>query len=481
MKPRSFTLCAASVTSSVRTRLFQSESFRHTAIYTALFVGSMAVLVAIVYLIMHRAFEADLLRASSDDLLAIQKAYVSGLPRGKGVHEAREMIEDRMLAPDAADRFLLQNGRGIKIAGNLPPMVPKSGVSYLRYPSQLRAGRPGDGHVILGRGALLSPDLYAFVGRDTQAARETESSVLRAFGLVLLASLMMASGSGLLLSRSFLYRIDIINDTCRAIMAGRLGDRIPIAGKKSELERLAATINGMLDRIQVLMESLRQVTTDIAHDMRTPLTYLRYRLEQARSDSTSMAEYASALEGAIANTDQLLTIFSALLRIAQIEAGARQAAFREVDLSQLLRKASDIYKPVMEDAAHPFEVNLAGSPRVLGDQELLLQMIANLLDNAITHTPQGTLVCASVSKDDAGTLVVVADAGPGIPSEDREKVFRRFYRREQSRTSPGSGLGLSLVSAIADLHGANINLDDNAPGLRVIVRFPDEGQQNISH
>ena len=134
----------------------------------------------------------------------------------------------------------------------------------------------------------------------------------------------------------------------------------------------------------------------------------------------------------------------------------------------------------MEDAAHPFEVNCAAL-RVLGDQELLLQMIANLLDNAITHTPQGTLVCASVSKDDAGTLVVVADAGPGIPSEDREKVFRRFYRREQSRTSPGSGLGLSLVSAIADLHGANINLDDNAPGLRVIVRFPDEGQQNISH
>lgn len=462
--------------SSARNRLFQNESFRHTAIYAALFVGSMAVLIGAVYFIMHDAFEAELLRASGDDLLAIQKAYVSGLPRGKGVHEAKEMIEDRMLAPDDADRFLLQRGAHTKLAGNLPAMTPNIGVSYLRYAPSSHA----HAQIILGKGALLSGDLYAFVGRDTHAADETENRVLRASGLVLLASLVLASGSGLLLSRSFLRRIDVITDTCRAIMAGRLGDRIPEAGKNNELERLSTTINGMLDRIQALMESLHQVSTDIAHDLRTPLTHLRYRLEQARTGSTTAAQYASALDEAIADSDQLLTIFSALLRIAQIEAGARQSGFRDVDLSKLLQRAADLYRPVMDDTGHPFELELPSRPIVRGDPELLLQLVTNLFDNAITHTPPTTAIRASVANVEDSAILVVADSGPGIPVEDREKVFRRFYRREQSRTSPGSGLGLALVSAIAELHGARIELTDNVPGLRVSVRFPPRNAVNLS-
>ena len=303
-------------------------------------------------------------------------------------------------------------------------------------------------------------------------AKEAENNVLRAFGLVLFASLVVASAGGLLLSRSFLRRVDAITGTCRAIMAGRLGDRIPMRGTRNELDRLAATINDMLDRIGALMESLRQVSNDIAHDLRTPLAHLRYRLERVRIEAATAEDYAAAVEGAIVDADELLAMFAALLRIAQIEAGARHAGIDEVDLLPLLVRAGDLYKPVMDDAGHPFRRQLL-SPctPVRGDPQLLLQLFANLLDNAIHHTPAGTPITLTADMDGNRPTVVVADEGPGILPDDRQKVFRRFFRCEQSRTTPGSGLGLALVSAIADLHGADISLRDNAPGLRVVTKF----------
>jgi signal transduction histidine kinase len=452
--------------SFARTRPFQSESFRHAAIYAGLFAVSMIVLTALVYVTMDRAFRADLLRASTDDLTSIQKAYVAGLPRHRGVHEAREMIEDRMLAPDDQDRFLLQSGASERLEGNMAPMTPRSGVFSLNEKIN------GVTHEILGRGVLLAPGVYAFVGRDTAGARATEQQVLRDFAWILLGSILLAAVSGLVLARSFLRRIDAISGTCRSIMAGRLGERIPAGKGKTELERLAQTINGMLDRIQVLMESLKQVSNDIAHDMRTPLAHLRYSLERAKNGTATPEQYRAAIQSAIAESDQLLEMFAALLRIAQIEAGAQRDGFEQVELGQVLRRAYDIYKPVMEEGARPFAIEAQEGARAAGDPQLLLQMVANLLDNAAAHTPAGTPVRALVKTDAGGSAIIVADEGPGIPVEDREKIFRRFYRREQSRTSPGSGLGLSLVAVIAGLHGAQIQTEDNAPGFRVAIRFP---------
>jgi signal transduction histidine kinase len=449
----------------VRTRLFQSESFRHAAIYAVLFTGAMAVLITLVYLGMDQAFKADLLRASGDDLLAIRKAYVEAAP-GRGTHEAKEMIDDRMLAPDAADRFLLQQGARTRLAGNLPAMPPRAGIFYLHYPVS------GDGsHEVLGKGALLPNGLYAFVGRDIYQARKAEQGVLRAFGWVLFASIALASLSGLMLSSRFLKRIDRISDTCRAIMDGRLDDRIPAKGKRSELGRLAATINNMLDRNQALVESLRQMSSDIAHDLRTPLMHLRHSLEKARNEAANTDEYATVVDSAIAESDQMLAMFEALLRIARIEAGARREAFEDVDLRHLLQRAYDIYKPVMDDAGHPFTIGRTAGALVRGDAQLLLQAIVNLLENAIHHTPAGTPIRAAVECEGGRLAIVISDGGPGIAAEDRARVIRRFYRCEQSRTSPGNGLGLSLVSAVADLHGAELELSDNAPGLRVCIRF----------
>ena len=451
--------------SFARTRLFQSESFRHAALYAALFAVSMIALIALVYVTMNRSFEASLLRASNDDLLSIHKAYVSGLPRKKGIHEAKEMIDDRMLAPDPADRFLLQSGSDLRLAGNMQAMTPRIGVFHLY--SYASDGR----HDVIGRGDFVSPNLYAFVGRDTFEAKETEEQVLRDFALIFVCSILLASLTGLMLARNFLRRIDTISDTCGSIMAGRLGERIPVGKGKTELERLADTINGMLNRIQALMESLKQVSNDIAHDMRTPLAHLRFSLERGRNNSRTQEEYAATIEAAISSSDQLLDIFAALLRIAEIEAGARRQAFQDIDLQQQLRRIYDIYRPAMDDSDHPFELDAREAAFVQGDPQLLLQMISNLLDNAINYTPAGSAVNLRLLAGNQDIMIEVADKGSGIPPEDREKIFRRFYRGEESRTSSGSGLGLALVSVIAELHGAQIEVLDNRPGARFLIRF----------
>jgi len=447
----------------VRARLFQTEAFRLAVIYAGLFLGSMAFLILVIYLIVSHALEANLLRASTDDLAAIQRAYQGGERKNKALHEAKEMVDDRLLASDADDLFLIQQGTR-KLAGNLPVMVPLMGTQRLRYGSS-------DGHMLLGQGMFLGAGIYAFVGRDLHTASQAERDVLAAFALVFMASLLLAGGGGLLLSRSFVHKIDAITATCRSIMAGRLNDRIPAKKSRNELDLLAGSINAMLDRIGVLMESLRQVSNDIAHDLRTPLAHLRYRLESVRADARNTEDYATTVDAAIADCDQLLSMFGALLRIAQIEAGARQAGMQELKLDEVLQKVVGLYEPMMDDTGHPFEASFARQLPLRGDPQLLFQLFANLLDNAIRHTPKGARIRLMAGGQPGCANVVIADEGPGIPEEDRQKVFRRFFRRDQSRATAGSGLGLSLAAAIADLHGAQIELLDNSPGLRAVVKF----------
>lgn len=445
-------------------RLFRSEIFRQSALHAGLFAGAMLILFVAVFVILDHSFKSNLLREVGDDLSAIRAAYHIRDEDDEGDHEAVEIVEGRLREPDADDAFLLQRG-GKRLAGNIPVMAVRTGQFTLKLPTR-------DGmHTMLGRGVIVAPDVYAFVGRDLEQVEEAETGILYAFGVVLLASLVLSAFSGIALSRSFIARVDAVAETCRNIMAGRLGERIPPGGASGEFERLGASINAMLDRIQALMESLRQVSTDIAHDMRTPLTHLRHKLERTR-DQASPADYATAMDGVIADCDKLLAIFTALLRIAQIEAGAKRAEFAAVDLQALAAKAGEIYAPVMEDTQHPFSLQLAAVPPLQGDRQLLLQMIANLLDNAIAHTPAGVKVVLSCGEEAGRTVLSVCDSGPGVAPEERDKVLRRFYRSEQSRTTPGSGLGLSLVAAVAELHGAELALSDNGPGLKISVRFP---------
>jgi signal transduction histidine kinase len=228
----------------------------------------------------------------------------------------------------------------------------------------------------------------------------------------------------------------------------------------------------MLDRIQMLMEGLRQMSNDIAHDLRTPLTRLRQHLEGAQTKAATAAEYGEIVGKAIKETDDILTTFGALMRIAQIEAGTRRSAFTDVDFSNVLATIVEAYTAVAEDERHALANRISQGIVVRGDQQLLTQMMANLVENALRHTPAGTRVEIALDGDPAAPVCTVADDGPGIPEEERDKVFHRFYRMDRSRSTAGSGLGLSLVAAIADLHRIVVEVGDQRPGLKITLRFP---------
>jgi signal transduction histidine kinase len=287
------------------------------------------------------------------------------------------------------------------------------------------------------------------------------------------AAILLAVAGGALVSRSFLRRTDAMAKACRGIMDGNLKLRLPVRGTKDELDRLAETINEMLFRIAALMQNLSQVSNDIAHDLRTPVTHLRHRLERARAESKTTEDHGVALEAAIAKADEILGLFTALLRIAQIEGGARRAAFAPLELDALLVQMREIFEPVADEAGHILQLSVTGTAIIRGDRQLLVQLFSNLIENAIVHTPAGTCISLSLTVAEGRAVVRVSDDGPGVPREEHEKLFRRLYRREASRTQPGYGLGLSLATAIAELHGAAIRILDGAgPGLTVEISFP---------
>jgi signal transduction histidine kinase len=434
-------------------RLWHTESFRLAATYAVIFVVSILLFSALVYYTVDSAFRTEALRTADADIATVASAY-----RSEGIPEAQEVISQNLASTLTSDFLLLERG-GKKLAGNLPLMPATAGVVALSQPHR---------HV-LGRGAFLAPDLYVFAGRDLAIMNRAEESILRALAWVFGGALIVAAAGGVMLSRSFLTRMDEITRTCRSIMEGRLTDRIPVRGSHDELDRLAVVINQMLDRIASLMENLKQVSSDIAHDMRTPLTRLRNRLE--RAGSGDQADYAAALHGALSEADEILALFAALLRIAQIESGSRRAGFAAVDLAALVRHIAEIYRPVAEDSGHDFALEIGEAASIQGDRELLVQLLANLIENAIRHTGAGAGIVLGLGAEGGKPVLFVGDAGPGIPQDQKQKLFRRFSRLEQSRTTPGNGLGLALVAAIADLHSATVTIADNEPGTRVNIHF----------
>ncbi len=260
-----------------------------------------------------------------------------------------------------------------------------------------------------------------------------------------------------------------MSGAAEAIIGGDMGRRIPVRGSDDDLDRLSATFNRMLDRIGMLMDSLRQVSSDIAHDLRTPLTRLRQRLEATRTLAAGDAR--AEIEGALGDVDAILDTFAALLRIAQIEGGARRAAFRPVDLTAVARTVVEAFAPSAEDTGQSLTLEPSGELIIDGDRELLTQMLANLVENALRHAGVTARAVVATRSSGIDVVVVVRDDGPGVPEVERGRIFDRFYRLEHSRSTPGSGLGLALVAAIARLHDASLELDDARPGLEVRVRF----------
>jgi signal transduction histidine kinase len=253
---------------------------------------------------------------------------------------------------------------------------------------------------------------------------------------------------------------------------GRLESRIPLRDADDDLDLVFKQINNALSRLAGLVEGMRQVSADIAHELKTPLNRLRLTLEEARGAYGEQDDVARLLDEAHDESDQINATFEALLRISQIEAGARRLRFSSVDLEDILNLMEDVYTEVAEDNHQRLFVGPCQQTFVHGDRELLVQMLVNMVENAITHCPPGTEISVSLRRIGSAAVLTVSDSGPGIPAPERDKVFRRLYRLDKSRTTPGSGLGLSLVKAIADLHGARIELEDNHPGVKISVQFP---------
>ena len=451
-----------------QSRIFHTESFRLAALFAVLFAGSSGVLIAAVYWNTQDALTSQLLASVDTDISAIAAAY-----KREGLSEAQDIVQRRMATPGYSDFFLLETKDARKLAGNLEPRTPSVGLIRIPTPIILESDPEEQAeHIIFGRGVFLTDSVYMFVGEDSFQVTETSETILRAFGWIMGITITLAIAGGIILSNAFLGRIDAINRTCQAIMAGRFDSRIPTRGAHDELDRVASTINEMLDRIATLMGSLRQVSSDIAHDLRTPLTRLRYTLETARAKAKTPEDYAAAVDRAIVDSDKILGIFSALLRIAQVEAGTRLANFAVLNLADLLHEVGDIYSPVAEDNGQRLDASSLSGAMIEGDRILLIQMFSNLIENAICHTQPGARIRLQLVTESDEAVARILDSGPGIPSEEREKVFSRFYRLESSRRSPGNGLGLALVAAVVGLHHARIELSDNEPGLCVTLRFP---------
>ena len=330
-----------------------------------------------------------------------------------------------------------------------------------------------DTHVIIYTQAL-DPGLMLSIGRDAHWIADVEEELRALFLWALALAVSAALLISLLMKHLIARRLDAVTYTARAVMDGKLTQRIPTTGAGDDFDRIANTLNEMLDRIRALMESLTQVTDDIAHDLRTPLGRLRQKLEQVRDDATLPNRHAVALEQAVSEADGLLATFTAMLRIAQIDSGARRSNFRPVDVTECARTICEAYELSAEDTGHKVVGKIDNGVKLGGDRDLLVQMLANLVENAITHTPSGTTIQLSVRQTATSIEVIVADNGPGVSVAEREKIFQRFYRAEASRTTPGTGLGLSLVAAIAKLHGGTITAADNKPGLRVATHFPTD-------
>ncbi|HWW20331.1 MAG TPA: HAMP domain-containing sensor histidine kinase, partial [Steroidobacteraceae bacterium] len=406
------------------------------------------------------------MRHQIDDSVSSEIDEIRTDARGMSQPQTESLVRD-LAKHSSGFSYLLQDRNGVARAGNLPALDPQLGIREWSVPAAQRSSARAS---IRGQGVSLGED-YLFVGWSTHQLHEMEEMVIGTFVWGFAAAIALALAGGFIMSGRLLRKIQSISDTSRNIVETDLSRRIPLSEARDEFDNLSTSVNSMLDRIQALMSDLSQVTTDIAHDMRTPLTRLRQRLELAQRSEVDAASLRAALASTVREIDSILEIFAALLRIAQIESGARSGAYRQVDLNEVISTVAELYRPSAEDRQQTLSEQLSADVSVNGDRELLMQLFANLTQNAVLHCPAGSKIVLLTRQSERGPQVLVADNGSGIPAEMRDKVLQRFFRLEKSRTTPGNGLGLSLAAAIVKLHDASMSFSDNGPGLRVTVSF----------
>jgi len=454
-------------------RNFRTIFFKLTSLYAVVFSVSSLIVFGIIFWIASATFEQQMSLSITGEFSTLEKEYQVG----RETELTRELKQRIASREYSFSYYLFQNAKGQKLAGNLPTMTEFEGWRKISvpYPFIIKNSTPEPAeprkHTAWVMGKRLNGGGFLAVGTSTYRNEELKETIQEAFFWAIGVILVLSFVGGTVLSSGFLRRVDEINRTSKAIINGHLSERITTLGTEDELDLLAANLNTMLDHIQALMDSLQQISTSIAHDLRRPLGRLRQHLEATRQETFSAETYQAAIEDALRETDNILATFGGLIRIAQIESKTRRFLFQTIDLSAVYQTVADVYGPVIDEAGKTFEVNIVPELKIDGDRELLTQQVVNLVENAISHTPKGAHICLSLSPSQQGPVGALGDNGPGIPKEKREKIFERFYRLEASRTSPGNGLGLALVKAVANLHEATLVVADNHPGVVFTIRY----------
>jgi signal transduction histidine kinase len=422
---------------------------------------------------------ASYVRGGSDRAIRSEYLLLSNAYERSGRDGAIELIRQRMADKTLADHiYILADSSGAILAGNLrqwpSAVASSSGWTEFRVTGLPEFARPP-----LVRGLLLTfpGGDRLLVGRDIADLESFTATIWTAAISAVALMFAVAVAASILVTHRTVGRIEQINATSRAIMLSGPDKRIPLRGSHDEWDRVAENLNLMLDRIETLMGEVKQVSDNVAHDLRTPLTRMRGRLEKAYHSQRNALLDQSLIGDTITDLDAVLRIFSSITRIAQIEAQARKGGFRNVNLVEIAGEVVELYDAAAEQSGT--RLSLSGDREVLvtGDRDLLFDAIANLVDNAIKHGRPGGQVVVTSEYADGSPVISIADDGPGIPADQHEHVFKRFYRLEQSRYAAGNGLGLSLVAAVARLHGARIEMLDNSPGLRCRFWFsPASGQ-----
>jgi signal transduction histidine kinase len=447
-------------------RLLRSAGVRFAVVYALLLALSAAALALFLWWATAGLLDRQSEAAIQADAQILAERFAAGrLP-------ALVMTIDDRLSQDIEDDsvYLLVEPAGRRIAGNLshwPQAVTQSAEWY-----ELPIERAGARSLALVHKYDLPGGFRLLIGRDVHLRAQLRSLLTDALLWALLVVMAMASIGALVVRSMFRRTLANVSATAAAIAAGDFSQRVRLSGRGDEFDQLAETINDMLDRLGRLMEGVREVSNAIAHDLRTPITRARARLEDAAEHAGTVAELRAVVERATADLDGIVAVFQALLRIAEIEAGSRRAAFVRFDLAPLLANVAELYGAVAEEKGVALSVDVPEHLPVYGDRELVQQAVANLVDNAVKFSRTGEAVRVSGTIASAAVEIAVADQGPGIPEADRLRATERFFRGETARNTPGSGLGLALVQAVAKLHGGSLRLTNAAPGLLAVIALP---------
>ena len=456
----------------------RSSTFRLALIRIAIFGTVVAALLAYVYL-----STASYLRSRSDqatvaELAVLRETYASG-----GRHRLIATIGQRIADKHLSDVYLLVDASGVPLAGNLAawPASLKDAQGWGSFSAPDWKPDASQPSLLRATFETLADGSRLLVGRDVQELDQLAMKINTALVVTALLIVVVAAMASMTITRRTVGRIESINATSRAIMQSGLSERIPLRGTRDEWDELATNLNSMLERIETLMGEVKQFTDNVAHELRTPITRMRGRLEKAHNSLEDGDAHKSMIGDTMADLESVLRIFSSLTRISQIEATDRTAAFRPINLAEIAHEVVELYDAAAEEKGG--QINTVGDPRVLitGDRDLLFDALANLADNAIKHGREAGRVTVEVRETEAGASIAVSDQGPGIPGDEIRNVFKRFYRLERSRQAPGNGLGLSLVAAVARLHGAQIEMLNNAPGLTIELRFPASARPGVEN